>query len=476
MLQQRKTKIICTIGPSSDSLDKLKELIAAGMNIARLNFSHGSHAVHRQTIANIREASRQMSLPIPIIGDLCGPKIRIGKLEQEIPVFSGEYILLTSAGNLTTVTDEKILPVKFSNLYRDINIEERILIDDGLIELQAVEKSETGIRCRVLQGGRVKSQKGVNFPDSTLTLPSLTDKDLEDIDFAVENGIEYLALSFLRSSKDVMDLIEILKSKNHRLPIIAKIEKPQAIADIDNIIDCSDAIMIARGDLGVEMSAYEVPILQKQIIRKCLLYNRPVITATQMLESMISNARCTRAEASDVANAVFDGTDAVMLSGETSVGKHPVNTVRTMHSILSRAENTEYLNINLFDGLPLIEKSQLAIDLSKAACRIAQDSGASFIVAMTKTGRTAHFLSKYRIKTPIIAFTPNRQTLPMLQLTWGVQGVLIDSFGPTDEILNQAKAYLLQQKIVEKEKLIVFVTGTPMLETNEINMIKIDKV
>lgn len=474
MNNKRKTKIICTIGPATNSVETIRRLYNSGMNIARINFSHGDHEQHHQIIKNIREASLETEQFIPIMGDLCGPKIRIGNLEKSLDVENDELVDLYY-GQPSSDIKGKSLPISYDKLHKDVNVGETVLIDDGLVELKIIDKTESRITCKIIEGGIVRSNKGVNFPDTHLSLPSLTDKDMKDIEFAIEHKLDFLALSFVRDSKDIIDLRNYLATKGYPIPIIAKIEKPQAIRDLDQIIENSDVIMIARGDLGVEMDAYEVPILQKKIIRKCLVFNTPVITATQMLESMISNLRCTRAEASDVANAVFDGTDAVMLSGETSIGLHPVAAVEIMHSILFRAEQTDYLRLNLFEEESMVDNSYLAIDLSKAACRIAKDIKASLIIAMTKTGRTARYLAKYRTKTPIIAFTPNRATIPMLLITWGVECVLLDSFGITDEILSQAKESLLETERIGREEIIVFVTGSPMLETTEINMIKIDK-
>ncbi len=474
MKDRRKTKVICTIGPSTKRKDDIVCLVENGMNIARINFSHGNHKEHHNLIINIREAAASLGKTVPIIGDLCGPKIRIGKLDNEVLLKEDDHVVLVSGLNRVSF-DYQSLSVNYDKLNQDVNAGDSVLIDDGLIDLIIVDKNESGILCKVIEGGTVRSNKGVNFPDSILSVPSLTDKDKKDLDFAIENKLDYIALSFVRNSEDIIELRQYMAEKDYNAPIIAKIEKPQAIEDIDRIIEKSEIIMIARGDLGVEMNAYEVPILQKEIIRKCLVYNKPVITATQMLESMINHPRCTRAEASDVANAVFDGTDTVMLSGETSIGSYPITAVKIMHSILLRAENTDYLRLNLLDDQTIIVNTQLAIDLSKAACRIAQDIKAAIIIAMTKTGRTARFLSKYRTKTPILAFTPNKTTMPILCMTWGVEGVLIDSFDVTDKILSQAKAYALGKKLINKEELIVFVTGSPILVTNEINMIKIEK-
>lgn len=474
MNAKSKTKIVCTIGPSTKEKEVIISLVQNGMNVARLNFSHGNYAEHKEMIINIREVAETLKKEIPIIADLGGPKVRIGKLETEISLVEDEIVVISSNGSARS--PHKILPVTYENIYDDIDPGDAVLIDDGMIELTVTSKSNNKIYCRVVIGGLVKPGKGVNFPDSPLSTPSLTEKDKKDIEFALEYKLDFFALSFVRNSNDILHLKQFLSENDSSIPVIAKIEKPQAVRDIDQIIKNSDMIMIARGDLGVEMNAYEVPILQKAIIRKCLLYNKPVITATQMLESMINNPRSTRAEASDVANAVFDGSDAVMLSGETSIGKYPVAAVKTMHSILLRAENTDYIVPNLLDNGRIIDDVQFAIELSKAACKVAVETNASLIMAMTKSGRTARYLSKYRTKTPILAFSPNRNTITKLHLSWGVEGVLINSFGNTDEILAQTKEYALEHGFIRKNEIIVFVLGSPMLETEEINMIKIDRV
>src|SRR5690554_359996 len=444
------------------------------MNVARLNFSHGTESEHEELINNIRSAALSTGKEIPIIGDLGGPKVRVGKLLENLILKQGEIIVAIPEGK--NAEGQKTLPVNYEHLAKDVKIGDRLLVDDGLIKLEIINIEGDRIFSRVIDGGKVSSRKGVNLPDSSLSIKCLTAKDRDDIEFALRHKLDFLALSFVRTSNDIRELREYLSSKNSAIPIIAKIEKPEAIREIDDIIDTTDLVMVARGDLGVEMSPYEVPILQKEIIRKCLRYNTPVITATQMLESMIHNPRSTRAEASDIANAVFDGTDTVMLSGETSIGKYPTAAVETMHSILLRAEQTDYIISGLFDDKKIVENTQFALNLSKAACRIAEETGASLILAMTKSGRTARFLSRYRAKTPIIAFSPYKSTVISLKLCWGVESVLIDSFSYTDENMKQAREYALNNRLTEKGNIILYIAGDPILETKEINMIKIERI
>ncbi len=474
MNRKSKTKIICTIGPSTKKKETIVSLVENGMSVARLNFSHGTYNEHNELISNIKEAARQSDIIIPIIGDLGGPKVRIGKIDGTITLEKDEIVTIARQG--TSSSCIKRLPINYDNLDNDVENGDRVLIDDGLIELIITEKKADAIYCRVLEGGTVKSDKGVNFPDTSLSTPSLTDKDKEDIEFALDKRLDFFALSFVRNSKDIHELRTYLSDRESDIPIIAKIEKPQAIQDIEQIIKTSDMIMIARGDLGVEMDAFEVPILQKEIIRKCLTHNKPVITATQMLESMINNPRSTRAEASDVANAVFDGTYVVMLSGETSIGSHPVAAVKVMHSILVRAEQTEYIVPDLYNLNNMSNNSKFANELSKAACRVAKETHASAIIAMTRTGRTARYLAKYRTHTPIIAFSPYEKTVTNLSLTWGVEAVTIDAFGKIDETLEQAKKLAVDRGYIEKGDVIILVAGNPLVETEEINMIKIENV
>ena len=330
-----KTKIVCTVGPATRSVDMLLMLIEAGMDVARLNFSHGNHDGHAEAIHNIHEASTRTGAPIPIMLDLCGPKVRIGDMKENVCLEKNNGIIITSD---EVVGTKDRISINYKNLPQDIRPGNRILIDDGLITLETIEVRGRDIVCNVINGGPLKSRKGVNLPGIDVRLSAITHKDEQDVNFGIGHGVDFFALSFVRSSNDVRELRSIITKKQRSTPIISKIEKPEAISDIDNIIKMSDGIMVARGDLGVEMKTEEVPILQKMLIKKGIFYNKPVITATQMLESMIYNPRPTRAEANDVANSVFDGTDCVMLSAETSIGNFPVEAVETMNAIVSRVE------------------------------------------------------------------------------------------------------------------------------------------
>ncbi|HEX38090.1 MAG TPA: pyruvate kinase [Candidatus Cloacimonetes bacterium] len=466
-----KTKIICTIGPATASSEKITPLVQSGMDIARLNFSHGNHEEHAAHISAIRQIENDLGQTIPILADLGGPKLRLGKLEEEFEVFPEDKITITTE---EVIGKRDQISTTYSDLPKDVKVGDIILIDDGYVSLEVKEIKDHTILCNVLDGGVLRSRKGINLPGIKISSPTITEKDRKDIDFALEQNVDFFALSFVRSHQDIIELRELLLSKGSEKPIIAKIEKPEAIDDIDAIIQEANAVMIARGDLGVEMPTEEIPILQKMIIEKCKTASRPVITATQMLESMVHNTLPTRAEASDVANAVFDGTDAVMLSAETSIGKHPTEAVAMMNKIVTRAEKNCAINPELFSSS--FRTDQFSIDLSKAACMIAQDINASAIFAITKTGRTARHLSKYRVQNPIYAFTSNEETLKFLTLIWGVKGLLLPGLQETDETLRQVKHIALDQGLISDNEIIVFVAGIPLQTSNEVNMIKLDQV
>ena len=396
-----KTKIIGTIGPATSSPEMIADLIKAGLDVARLNFSHGSYEDHAAAIKACRKGAEMAESPIAILADLCGPKIRLGIIEKEFNITPGETVAI-SVNPDEYSGSYRLIPTDYKPLPRDVKPGDRILIDDGLLQLAVRESSGDNVICEVIDGGTVKSRKGMNLPNVEVSVSAITKKDREDLDFIVKQDIDFLALSFVRSSQDIRELRWLLKEREKDLPIIAKIEKPEAIADIDAIIAETDMVMVARGDLGVEMPPQEVPILQKMIISKCIEANKPVITATQMLDSMIHNPRPTRAEASDVANAVLDGTDAVMLSGETSVGAYPLGAVRTMDRIIHSAE----AHMKSADLSRLRRSSEMTDEetICHSACIIAQEAGAKAIIAVTRTGRTARMLSRFRANVPILAF------------------------------------------------------------------------
>lgn len=466
-----KTKIIGTIGPASGSVQMLKQMILAGLEVARLNFSHGSREQHGEYIRNIRQAALETESLIPIMADLQGPKLRIGELPEPLALLSGDLLFLAAPGE---AEGEGFIQTNFPELTAAVQPGDTIYLDDGSIELEVKKVGKGSVQCLVLQGGILTSRKGMSLPQNRINLPTLTEKDKKDLKFIMDQRLDFVALSFVSSAQDLEDLRAMIMAEGKNIPVIAKIERAAAIPGIESIIAAADMILIARGDLGVEMPVEDVPVLQKLITEKCRVMNKPVIIATQMLESMIGSARPTRAEASDVANAAFDGADAVMLSAETSVGKYPAIAVRTMKKILLQAEKNirpvpEWKNSELNPG-------QLAIDLSKAACLIARESEARAILALTKSGRTARLLSRYRISAPILAFSPNDDTLSYLKLIWGVTGIKIQPVDNTDQALRLVKQISLDLGYIVKGDNIVYVAGIPLAASTEVNMIKLEKI
>ncbi len=469
----RKTKIICTIGPATSNVEQLAALINAGMDVARLNFSHGTHDSHLQVINNIQQARRLTGKQIPILQDLGGPKMRTGKLVREsVELKTGAEVTITTRD---ISGDEKRISTTYSSLPRDVKPGDRILIDDGLIELKVVSTKETEVVCTVVDGGILKERKGMNLPGVAVTAPALTEKDVQDLGFGLENDVDYVALSFVRSASDIFTLKEFIKSKEKTVPVIAKIEKGEAIDDIEHIIDESDAIMVARGDLGVELSSEDVPMLQKMIIRRCNSKGKPVITATQMLESMVRDPLPTRAEASDVANAVLDGTDAVMLSAETSVGQFPIDAVKVMDRIIKRAE-TSGAKYQCIVERSADEQENIFDAIGRAASVIADHIGASAIIPITHTGGTAKTIAKYRPAAKILGVTDSEKCVRMLNLIWGVRGILISGIADTDATFEVVKEEVLKSGYVNRGESIVLTAGIPLLERGTTNTLKVDRL
>jgi pyruvate kinase len=470
----RKTKIVCTIGPASDSIDTLKKLLLAGMNVARLNFSHGTHEEHERRIAAIRRAAAAVGKNVAIMLDTKGPEIRLGYFKEE-PVLLEEGALVT----LTTEEikgDREIIPVNYPDLPRDVREGDNIMVADGLIALKVLSTSDKEIKCLVVNGGYLSSQKGVNVPGAADNLPAVTAKDIQDIRFGVEQKLDYIAASFVRKSADVLSIREIIEKAGGNLDIIAKIESRKAVDNLDDIIKVSDGIMVARGDLGVEIPVEEVPLVQKVIIEKCNLVGKPVVTATQMLDSMINNPRPTRAEASDVANAIFDGTDALMLSGETAAGKHPLEAVETMARIAERAEAALQYD-KLLGGKGSVSTRQTVTNaIGLATCAIAHALGAAAIISSTESGHTAKMVSKYRPQAPIIAVTPHREVMRKLALNWGVQPVLARGSRNTDEMMSAAIDASLSSGLIKGGDLVVFTAGIPVGIKGTTNLIRVHTV
>ena len=470
----RKTKIVCTIGPSSESLENTKKLIMAGMNVARLNFSHGDFEEHGNRIKAIRQACEELNKTVAILLDTKGPEIRTGKLEVEpIELVQDEFVTLTTEEILG---DKNRISVTYKELPSDVQAGSTILIDDGLIGLTVVEVQGTEIKCRVVNGGTIKSKKGVNVPGVAISLPGITEKDANDIVFGIEQGIDFIAASFVRKASDVLEIRELLKKHNaEHIQIISKIENQQGVDNLDEILEVSDGLMVARGDLGVEIPAEEVPLVQKRMIEKCNIAGKPVITATQMLDSMQRNPRPTRAEASDVANAIFDGTDAIMLSGETAAGKYPVESVLTMSRIAEKAESA--LNYrDLFLKQRIAQETSVTEAISQSVTISALDLNAKAIISSTESGHTARMVSKYRPKAPIIAVTTQDRTLRRLALTWGVTPVKGEQATSTDEMFEYALQGGQKSGIVKEGDLVVITAGVPLGKSGSTNLVKVTQI
>jgi pyruvate kinase len=469
----RKTKIVCTIGPSSESLENTKKLINAGMNVARLNFSHGDFEEHGNRIKNIRQACSELGTTVAILLDTKGPEIRLGKLADEYELIQGETVTLTTE---EIIGDRNRLPVTYANLPADVEVGSTILIDDGLIGLTVESIEGTEILCRIVNSGPVKSKKGVNVPGVHISLPGITEKDANDIVFGIEQNVDFIAASFVRKATDVLEIRELLERHNaSHIQIISKIENQQGVDNLDEILEVSEGLMVARGDLGVEIPAEEVPLVQKQMIQKCNRAGKPVITATQMLDSMQRNPRPTRAEASDVANAIFDGTDAIMLSGETAAGKYPVESVQTMSRIAVRAESAlDYREI--FTKQAKAQQTTVTEAISQAVANSALDLQAKAIITSTESGYTARMVSKYRPKSPIIAVTPIEPVMRRLALTWGVIPVLGTPAETTDEMFDIAVRGGIDSGNVKLGDTVIITAGVPVGRSGSTNLIKIHTI
>ena len=467
----RKTKIVCTVGPSTKSEEMLEKIMLKGMNVTRLNFSHQTRKEHKKMIDSIKKVREKLNLPVSIMLDTKGPEIRTGDFENgEVEIKEGSEFILTTRNILG---NNKITNITYKNLPNDIDIGNKILIDDGLIELEVIEKNDTDIKCMVKNGGTIKNHKGVNVPDVQVNLPAITEKDIEDIKFGIENELDFIAASFIRRATDVIQIRKILEENNgEHIQIISKIENREGVENIDDIIKVSDGIMVARGDLGVEIPPEEVPIVQKMIIKRCNEAGKPVITATQMLDSMMRNPRPTRAEVTDVANAILDGTDAIMLSGETAAGKYPEESIQTMNNIAIKTESS-------LDYAELLKNKTIGRDItitnaiSHATCSTAQDLGAAAIVTPTSSGYTAVAVSKYRPQAPIIATTPDESVMRRLSLVWGVYPLKSKHVETTDDIIDSSVEATLEKGYLKQGDLIVITAGIPVGEIGSTNLIKV---
>lgn len=469
----KKTKIVCTIGPASESEEMLQKLMTAGMNVARLNFSHGSHEEHAARIATIRKVAKKLNKNIGILLDTKGPEIRTHNMKNGL--------IMLQKGSDVTVSMEEVegteekFSVTYPQLIDDIEIGSYILLDDGLVELvvKEIDKAAGEVHCTVLNTGELKNKKGVNLPGVSVNLPGITEKDAADIRFGIEQDVDFIAASFVRRASDVLEIRRILEDENNNnITIIPKIENQEGIDNIDEILEVSDGLMIARGDMGVEIPPEAVPVVQKELIRKCNKLGKPVITATQMLDSMQRNPRATRAEASDVANAIYDGTDAVMLSGETAAGAYPEEAVIAMNNIALAAEQAQDYKKLLSDRTKLVETSLVnAIGVSTA--HTALNLNVKAIVAATESGNTARTISKYRPKSDIIAVTPKATTARQCSLIWGVYPVIREGIYTTDEMLNNAVATAVETERVVNGDLIIITAGVPTGETGTTNLMKL---
>lgn len=469
-----KTKIICTLGPATKSVEKIVELANAGMNIARVNFSHGTYESHQELISNIRKAEEESGKTITILGDLQGPKIRINKFEGgQCELVKGQEFIITNED--IGLGNSEIVSTNFEGLINDAKDGKEILLDDGYIILDITSVETNKIKTKVRKGGILKDKKGIIIPDCSSSAPSITDKDLKDLKFAIENDVDAIAMSFVRNANDIVELRGAMKIYGKKLPVVAKIERKEAVNNLTSIVKEVDIIMVARGDLGLEMPAELVPLTQKEIIDKCNFYGKPVIVATQMLESMIKNPRPTRAEASDVANAVLDGSDALMLSGETSVGDYPIDTVEYMSKIISSVE-MKYCTIDYESDTPRERLRDWSDALANSSCVLARQVGASAIISITGTGFTASNISKYRPCIPIIAITDSIATKRNLNFTWGVQTVSVPKIDNRLDIYQNISNILGELAYIQKGDNVVFVAGLSSDDIIPQNILKIYKI
>jgi pyruvate kinase len=472
MISYNKTKIVATVGPASNSREMLRALIKEGVDVFRLNFSHGSHEDHQKVINTVRELNEELGSTVALLLDLQGPKIRVQEVEPDIVLERGQEFIITTRqlkGN------REIASTSYQQLPKDVKKGDVILVDDGKIELKVKEVRDIDVVTEVVYGGPLKSRKGINMPFTKVSAPSLTEKDLKDLEFGIKNNLDWIALSFVRKAQDIKILRSILEEHQSLSRIVAKIEKPEALSNIDEIIAATDAVMVARGDLGVEIWLEEVPMVQKMLVEKCNAAAKPVIVATQMMESMIENPRPTRAETNDVANAVMDGADAVMLSAETAAGKYPIEVVRSMVRTIASVEKNEKLYYRFREVDP---KSPVYINdsLVLAACKLAKDVGAKAIVGMTASGYTAFKSSSYRPNTNIFVFTSNKYLINTINLVWGARGYHYNKVNSTDETIADVEAILKKEGHVRSGDIFITMASMPIQERQRTNTLKINIV
>lgn len=471
----KKTKIVATIGPSSSPREVLKGMIVNGLDVVRLNFSHGAHEDHKAVIDAVRSIDAELGTHTALLADLQGPKLRVGEMENGcVELVPGQKIQISTTKQIGT---SKVIYTNYKEFARDVKAGETVLLDDGKLVMTILSTNgKDTVECEVVQGGPLSNKKGLNLPNTKVSLPSLSEKDLADLDFALSEDVDWIGLSFVRNAIDVQQLKQIIRDREKHAKVVAKIEKPEAVDQIDEIIHETDAVMVARGDLGVEIPLQSVPLIQKMIVKKCLKAGRPVIVATQMMESMISNMTPTRAEVTDVANAVLDGADAVMLSGETSVGKYPVEAIRMMNNIIGEAEK--------FDGLYYHEEIPTEVDESRfmtdsvcySACRLAARVKASALVTMSFSGYTGYRVSSWRPQANIFVFTANKKILTQMSLVWGVRAFFYDKMVSTDTTIADIRYFLRKRDMIEDGDFIINLASIPISEQGMTNMIKLTRV
>jgi pyruvate kinase len=468
MIVDRRTKIVATIGPASSSREMLQKLVEAGLSVARLNFSHGTHKDHLQVLQDLRSISAKEKAPITILQDLQGPKIRIGKVKNGlIHLTDGEKIIITTD---SLVGDSKKISTDFKTLPKDVSKGNSIFLDDGNIELRVIKISGSEVHCEIIYGGELKDHKGMNLPGAKLSVDCLTEKDLKDLEFGMKHHVDYVALSFVRRPEDIKRLREILSKKAKHIKIIAKIEKVEALDNLEDIVFHSDAVMVARGDLAVEIGQSLLPGTQKGIIKLCNALGRPVITATQMLDSMVLHPRPTRAEVTDIANAVLDGTDAVMLSAETASGKYPVKCIETMDEIIREVERT---NVRYYQMRVRDEFLSVAEAIAESACLSALKLNASAIICLTTSGKTATMISRSRPKARIIAISHIKETLDRLELVWGIQGFEVPPYTDSDKVMHEVEKMLLDYGLCQTGDKVILTMGVPVMERGTTNSIRV---
>ncbi|MFI1092967.1 pyruvate kinase [Streptomyces sp. NPDC020917] len=466
----RRAKIVCTLGPAVDSYDQLKTLVEAGMNVARFNFSHGSHAEHQERYQRVRKVAAETGRAVGVLADLQGPKIRLAKFaDGPVELVAGDEFTITTED---VPGDKSECGTTYKGLPGDVSQGDPILINDGNVALRVIEVHGQRVRCLVVEGGVISDHKGINLPGAAVNVPALSEKDIDDLRFALQMGVDMVALSFVRDAKDVRDVHRVMDEEGRRVPVIAKVEKPQAVHNMEDVVMAFDAVMVARGDLAVEYPLEQVPLVQKRLVELCRRNAKPVIVATQMMESMITNSRPTRAEASDVANAILDGADAVMLSAESSVGKYPIETVKTMSRIVEAAEE-ELLCRGLQPLAPGKKPRTQGGAVARAAAELADFLDARTLVAFTKSGDTARRLARYRVPAPILAFTTDPATRNQLALTWGVESVVMEHVGTTDAMVEQVDQEMLKLSDYAPGDTVIITAGSPPGVPGTTNLVRV---